>query len=108
MDARDIEQAFDGTDFGGREATDVGRRGLMLECVLKRATGYHDGHTITSICKGLGLVSLDNRTTSIGMSWAFDQLYISGGGPSVLERIAELEKVVTVLQDTIAEMRYDR
>ena len=95
MNDSDIEAAFAGTNFGGTEETDAGRRGLMLECILKCATGYSDGFTITSICQGFGLVDMMNAATKEGMQWMFAQLYIVGGGPSVLKRIAELEAAVS-------------
>jgi hypothetical protein len=87
LPADTISILFTGTNFGSSEKTDVGRRGLMVECVLKRASGYHDGHTITTICKEAGLLTEAGRPTKAGMRWAFDQLYRCGGGPTMLERM---------------------
>ena len=82
-----IDALFDDSNFGGAEKTDVGRRGLMCECVLKRASGYHDGHTITTICKDARLLRQDGTPAAGGVRWAFDQLYHCGGGPTILERL---------------------
>lgn len=85
-----IEALFARTNFGGAEKTDVGRRGLMCECVLKRASGYHDGHTITTICKDAGLLNHKGNPTNGAVRWAFDQLYHVGGGWTILERLHNL------------------
>ncbi len=77
---------FDGTNFGGSEKTDFGRYGLMCECVLKRASGYHDGHTIETICKKAGLLRPSGTPASGAVRWAFGQLYQSGG-KTILERL---------------------
>ena len=76
----------------------------MLECVLKRATGYHDGHTITTICQELGLVDAANKPTDKGSRWLLDQIVTSCGGPSVLERIAELEADLPRVKNIEAEI----
>lgn len=81
-----IALLFRGTDFGGSEKTDVGRRGLLSECVLKRAAGYHDGHTIVEICKAAGLLSYEGNPTSYGLRWSFDQLY-KPSSKTILERL---------------------
>ena len=83
----EIEAMFKGTNFGESHKTDVGRRGLMVECVLKRAAGYHDGHTIKTICIEAGLLTENGWPRRAGVRWAFDQLYSLGGGPTMLERI---------------------
>ena len=70
-----ISNLFGTTDFGGAEKTDIGRRGLMVECVLKIASGYHCGGTITWICRKAELLSKRGNTTKLGMRWAFGQLY---------------------------------
>ena len=87
LNPNDIAALFERTNFGGAEKSDVGRRGLMCECVLKRASGYHDGHTITTICKDAGLLRQDGTPMAGAVRWAFDQLYHSGGGPTILERL---------------------
>jgi hypothetical protein len=82
-----IADFFKGTNFGGAEKTDVGRRGLMVDCVLKRAAGYHDGHTIVSICKDAKLLCNTGKPSSAGLRWAFDQLHFPGARPTILERL---------------------
>jgi hypothetical protein len=83
-----IEALFQNTRFGGAEKSDIGRRGLMVECVLKRAAGYGEGHTINNICREAGLLSIGNVPNAIGFRWAFDQIYKSGA-PTILERLEE-------------------
>jgi len=85
-----IAGIFAGTDFGGSEKTDVGRRGLMSECVLKRAVGYHDGHTIEGICIDAGLLTDTGRPSKAGVRWAFSQLY-KPSSTSILERLQNAE-----------------
>ena len=90
----DIEAAFKRTNFGRSGATDIGRRGLMVECILKRASGYHDGSTIVRICIELGLLRNNSLATKTSIRWAFEQLYFSGGeGPTMLERIKGNEAI---------------
>jgi len=81
-----IEALFAWTNFGGSEKTDIGRRGLMSECVLKRAAGYHGGHTIECICRDAGLLTRERDATKCGIQWAFNQIYKSSS-PSILERL---------------------
>jgi hypothetical protein len=82
-----VEALFIGTNFGSVGKTELSRRGLMVECVLKRAAGYHDGYTITEICKEARLLTKMGRPSKPGMKWAFDQLYTCDGGPTILERV---------------------
>lgn len=42
----EIADMFDGTNFGSASETANGRRGLMVECILKHNAGYVDGSTI--------------------------------------------------------------
>jgi hypothetical protein len=77
---------FEGTNFGGSEKTHIGRIGLMCECVLKRASGYHYGHTIETICKKAGLLRSGGTPASGAVRWAFGQLYQSSG-KTILERL---------------------
>jgi hypothetical protein len=93
LSSDEIAALFSGTDFGGAEKTDIGRRGLMCECVLKRASGYCDGHTINDICVEAGLVQPGGWLVHpSGIRWVFDQIYICGGGPTFLERLNSAEK----------------
>jgi len=101
VSAAKIEAAFRGTYFGGSEKTDVGRRGLMSECVLKRAAGYHDGFTIVAICKELLLLNKDATPSSNGIRWAFDQLYKSSS-LTILERLqsGEADRTAATRKDS--------
>lgn len=46
-----LAEAFAGTNFGRAD-----HRHLLHQAVLKKACGYHCGHTITTIMRDLGLI----------------------------------------------------
>jgi len=48
---KELDAAFNGTNFGG-----VDHRELLHASVLKKACGYHCGHTITCIMRELRLI----------------------------------------------------
>lgn len=80
-----IAKAFEGTNFG---RTDF--RTILAESVLKRAAGYRDGYTATTICVELGLLKgKDNKPSKLGMIFTLhhysqkkvrDALYPQEGG----------------------------
>lgn len=80
-----IKHLFDNTDFGVSGETPEGRRGLMVECVLKRAAGYSAGSTICHICQKVGLVDDRYKATPLGSRWALTQIYQSGHDERVHE-----------------------
>lgn len=85
-----ISELFSGTRFGTPGDTPIGRKGLMVECVLKAAAGYSAGSTITQICVEAGLLTgsaRDMKPTKAGSRWAFRQIYDSRA--TVLERLSE-------------------
>lgn len=47
----ELQMVFSGTNFGTTE-----HRHLLHQAVLKKACGYHCGHTITTIMRELGLI----------------------------------------------------
>lgn len=57
----DLEQAFRNTNFGGAD-----HRTLLHVGVLKKACGYHCGHTITTIMAELGLIGIGGVPTKKG------------------------------------------
>ena len=69
-----IETLFERTDFGAAGKTNLSRRGLMVDCVLSRAAGYHVGYTLESICIKAGLLTSKGNVTRAGFRWALDQL----------------------------------
>jgi hypothetical protein len=73
----EIEAAFEGTNFG----TAIPRR-LLEQGVLKALTGYHSGHTLTTIMRKLGLLThRSDRVTAKGkrfVFWAFHRTEHSG------------------------------
>ena len=81
-----IEELFKHTNFGGQEKTEAGRLGLMVECVLKRASGFSDGSTITSICMKAGLLPDSLKPTQSSIRWAFLQIYKSNAA-NICERL---------------------
>lgn len=82
-----LDDLFEGANFGPSGETDAGRRGLMVECVFKHAGGYGDGHTINTICIDAGFIDSRYAPTAKGLRWAFNQIYDSSGGKTVVERL---------------------
>jgi hypothetical protein len=73
----ELEDAFNGTDFGGLD-----HRKLLESSVLKKAMGYHCGHTITTIMQGMGLTNADGKVLRRGqmlLREAYDHLVRNGG-----------------------------
>lgn len=71
-----LAKAFYGTDFG-----DSDHRQLLHVAVLKKACGYHCGHTITTIMRELSLISASGLPTKKGrrlISLAFHQQMLEG------------------------------
>lgn len=66
-----IRQAFEGTNFG-RTDFEV----ILADTVIKRACGYHSGHTAMTIAKQLGLLSAKTgNVTKAGHEWACEIFY---------------------------------
>ena len=72
----EIDAAFVGTNFGSDGETPEGRKKLVAHCILKRACGFRDGHTIESICKELGLLTKNGNPRKQAKYWAY--CHISG------------------------------
>lgn len=66
----EIEEAFDGTNFGG-----ANHRKLLEQGVLKRLTGYHCGHTLTMIMRRLGLTTEKDTVTKKGKRFCIGAFY---------------------------------
>ena len=58
---RELEVAFLGTNFGGAD-----HRQLLHASVLKKAVGYHCGHTITCIMQELRLIGKNGNLLERG------------------------------------------
>lgn len=58
---QELRRVFAGTDFGGPD-----HRQLLHVAVLKKACGYHCGHTITQIMSALGLIGVRGVPTKKG------------------------------------------
>lgn len=89
----EIAKLFDGTNFGASGETKNGRRGLMVECILKNVAGYSDGSTIIGICTRAKLLDARSKPTRAGARWAFSQIYDSG--TTIVERLARLSDLGT-------------
>lgn len=57
----ELQMVFSGTNFGTTE-----HRHLLHQAVLKKACGYHCGHTITTIMRALGLIGVNMLPTKKG------------------------------------------
>jgi hypothetical protein len=68
---KEIETAFTGTNFGESGKTIEGKKRLIAECLLKLNCNYHDGHTITQICKELGLIRKNLTLNKKGKEYMF-------------------------------------
>ena len=88
----EIECLFEGTNFGGSEQTNVGRRGLMSDGVLKIASGYFIGKTLNKICRDAGLITNSFGSTKAGVRWAFMQIYKTNSY-TTLERLNKIHPV---------------
>lgn len=72
----ELQMVFAGTNFGTTE-----HRHLLHQAVLKKACGYHCGHTITTIMRELGLIGVPGLPTKKGrelMRVAFHEQMIEG------------------------------
>lgn len=74
---QELEDNFRGTNFGGLD-----HRKLLESSVLKKAMGYHCGHTITTIMQEMGLINADGKVLRRGqmvLREAYGHLTINGG-----------------------------
>ena len=69
----EAQEAFLGTNFGGVESTEQGRRSLVAECILKLACGYADGSTIKQICHELGALTAGYNPRLSARQWAYTE-----------------------------------
>lgn len=57
-----ISQAFTGTNFGRDDL-----RNILAETVIDAAAGWRSGHTATTICIQLGLLTVTGRASALGL-----------------------------------------
>ncbi|HDM9013918.1 TPA: hypothetical protein SCM97_002788 [Yersinia enterocolitica] len=82
-----VDDAFAGTNFG---RTDF--RTILAEVVIKRAAGYHCGHTATTIAKKLKLLTAKSeRPTALGFQVVMDMYYRRKWATKQIERNADAE-----------------
>lgn len=73
----ELTEAFTGTNFGGAD-----HRALLEASVLKKALGYHCGHTITTIMRDMRLIGKNGNVLRRGqllLREAYDHLLRAGG-----------------------------
>ena len=73
----EIEKEFKNTNFGS-----VNHRELLEASVLKKAVGYHCGHTITEIMTRMGLITKNGLPSKRGRDFlkdAYHHLMIKSG-----------------------------
>lgn len=88
-----IEGLFRGTTFGPSSDTEIGKRGLMVDCVLKKLAGYRSGYTIETICQEAGLFSPKGNPTKAGINWTYHQISnINCGHGTILEKLNRLRE----------------
>lgn len=68
IDDSEIEQVFDGTNFGS--CTDY--RKILRQGVLKTVAGYHSGRTLTMIMQGLFLIDNESKITNKGRMFLWE------------------------------------
>ncbi|WP_196774710.1 hypothetical protein [Yersinia intermedia] len=82
-----INDAFAGANFG---RTDF--RTILAEVVIKRAAGYHCGHTATTIAKKLKLLTgKSEKPTALGFQVAMDMYYRRKWATKQIEGNADAE-----------------
>lgn len=99
-----ISQAFTGTNFGRDDL-----RNILAETVIDAAAGWRCGHTATTICTQLGLLTATGRASALGLRFVSEHVCretkrLKGALEAVEKRIAELEaRTVTLPADRAAE-----
>ena len=82
---RYIAELFSGTTM--EKDTPARRRGLMIDCVLKKLAGYRDSYTVTKVCSEAKLLTDSGMPSKMGVKWAVDQ--IVGGELTIFERVSD-------------------
>ncbi|MDT0636529.1 hypothetical protein RM437_00550 [Citrobacter werkmanii] len=86
-----ISQAFTGTNFGRDDL-----RNILAETVIDAAAGWRCGHTATTICTQLGLLTATGRASALGLRFVSEHVCretkrLKGALEAAERRIAELE-----------------
>lgn len=80
-----ISALFEGSNFGRPGESKLGRKGLMIDCVLKSASGYGNGSTIVRICQDAGLLDKKRKPSKLAIRWAYDELFNNKGKEEMLK-----------------------
>lgn len=64
-----ISQAFTGTNFGRDDL-----RNILAETVIDAAAGWRCGHTATTICTQLGLLTATGRASALGLRFVSEHV----------------------------------
>ncbi|MEK8956664.1 hypothetical protein [Escherichia coli] len=86
-----ISQAFTGTNFGRDDL-----RNILAETVIDAAAGWRCGHTATTICTQLGLLTATGRASALGLRFVSEHVCretkrLKGALDAAEKRNAELE-----------------
>jgi len=72
----DLQIAFLGTNFGQRHNS----RNLLASSVMKKAVGYHCGHTISCIMEVMLLVDTKGKLTQKGRDFLYRHYNLKDSG----------------------------
>ncbi|MDS0977211.1 hypothetical protein OSC12_13190 [Citrobacter portucalensis] len=99
-----ISQAFTGTNFGRDDL-----KNIIAETVIDAAAGWRCGHTATTICTQLGLLTATGRASALGLRFVSEHVQretkrLKDELEAAEKHIAELEaRAVTLPADREAE-----
>ncbi|WOR27080.1 hypothetical protein R2X23_10555 [Citrobacter braakii] len=97
-----ISQAFTGTNFGRDDL-----KNILSETVIDAAAGWRCGHTATTICAQLGLLTATGRASALGLRFVSEHVQretkrLKDELEAAEKRIDEISASHSKLRDTIA------
>ncbi|MFJ0492830.1 hypothetical protein [Citrobacter werkmanii] len=102
-----ISHAFTGTNFGRDDL-----RNILAETVIDAAAGWRCGHTATTICTQLGLLTPKGSASALGLRFISEHVQretkrLKDGLEAAEKRIAELEGMVFSVKLPVAPLQYE-
>ncbi|EAB1703050.1 hypothetical protein MVQ41_001192 [Salmonella enterica] len=96
-----ISHAFKGTNFGRNDL-----KNILAETVIDAAAGWRCGHTATTICTQLGLLTPKGRASALGLRFISEHVQretkrLKDELESAEHRIAELEARTVKLPEAL-------
>jgi hypothetical protein len=70
-----IQEAFKGTNFGKPYETLDKKKFLVARAVVKKACGFHSGHTLETICREVGLFTAKGTPRKWAKKWAYCEMF---------------------------------